>query len=76
MVEQSTAASHALAGEARDLARLVSRFRIDGGLAPVARSAPPVAAAPPARRPLAAAQGRVVAFAAAQGADVDGWSEF
>ncbi len=83
MVEQSTAASHSLANEARGLATLVSRFQIGGAEAPAGRSAPKPALvsagtppSPPPRRAVAAAQGRAVAFAASQGADVDAWAEF
>ena len=75
MVEQSTAASHSLAHEARDLSTLVARFKVGAEKLPAPRSAK---FAPAARAPgaVAVAQGRVVAFATAQGADVDGWSEF
>ncbi|NBB15045.1 HAMP domain-containing protein [Caulobacter sp. SLTY] len=48
MVEQSTAASHALSQEALELVRLVARFRTSGA-APVARAAPvaaPIVATP------------------------------
>jgi methyl-accepting chemotaxis protein len=38
MVEESTAASHALAREAQDLARLIGRFKVDGSSARVAPS--------------------------------------
>ena len=49
MVEQSTAASHSLASEASELARLVGQFHI-GQPAPASASA---LAAPPWRRPAA-----------------------
>ena len=41
MVEQSTAASHALAGEADQLQRLISQFRVGGAAAPARHAAPP-----------------------------------
>jgi methyl-accepting chemotaxis protein len=53
MVEQSTAASHSLAGEAEELTRLVGQFKTGAGQASRAsRAAPPKA--PPASRPAAA----------------------
>ncbi|MGE0742203.1 MAG: methyl-accepting chemotaxis protein [Hyphomonadaceae bacterium] len=53
MVEESTAASHALANEARELEQLTARFEIAGG-----------AARPPAtKNPVGAQQARVAAFA-------------
>jgi methyl-accepting chemotaxis protein len=69
MVEQSTAASHALAQEARQLVQLVSRFSIGerGGLAesrPAARPAAATTSHQPAANPVAAAQARVASFAA------------
>jgi methyl-accepting chemotaxis protein len=65
MVEQSTAASHGLAEEAGQLARLVSRFRI-GATAP--------AQPPPARRPIA--QPRVAGAGRAAAAAATDWQEF
>ncbi|RYC31235.1 hypothetical protein D3273_14040, partial [Lichenibacterium minor] len=51
MVEESTAASHALSRETAELSRLIDGFRL-GDAAPAARHAPAPAPAPvPARRP-------------------------
>ncbi len=52
MVEQSTAASHSLAQEADELARLLRRFRTGHREAAPARAAAPARLAPPARRAL------------------------
>jgi methyl-accepting chemotaxis protein len=51
MVEESTAASHALAQEAEELARLVAQFKVGAEDARAARHAP-------ARRPAPAPQTR------------------
>jgi methyl-accepting chemotaxis protein len=90
MVEQSTAASHNLAQEAEELARLVARFQLSGSAA-VAPAQPkakaqPVAARPaaPAPRPQARAprpQLRTTGTGGAAAAllsqpDEDGWEEF
>jgi methyl-accepting chemotaxis protein len=90
MVEQSTAASHNLAQEAEELARLVARFQLSGSAA-VAPAQPkakaqPVAARPaaPAPRPQAPAprpQLRTTGTGGAAAAllsqpDEDGWEEF
>jgi len=58
MVEESTAASHALNSEASELARLVERFRISAGESRGAQVRAPVAApkAPPALERLASIQ--------------------
>ncbi len=88
MVEQSTAASHALAGEADELARLMSRFQLgqeEGGMpANVEPLRRPAKAAPRPAKPAAAlrvvAQGgrgrdstaRKLVAAAAE----EGWQEF
>ena len=58
MVEQSTAASHALNSEAAELARLVERFRISAGESRAAHARTPVSApkAPPALERLASIQ--------------------
>jgi methyl-accepting chemotaxis protein len=72
MVEQSTAASHALANEARELARLMAQFQVGDVKAPArTRSAPP--AARPARQ-VAYASG--AATAAKLSHDPDSWEEF
>jgi methyl-accepting chemotaxis protein len=83
MVEEATAASHSLAGEAAELARLVGRFKIYG--AEDARSAQPkprrAAAAPPPVAPRKPARA-MVAFPAngrqsSVPAEADkGWTEF
>jgi methyl-accepting chemotaxis protein len=68
MVEESTAASHALAREAEDLTRLVDQFEVGD-----ARAAPPAAAPPaPKVRPRVA----VVGGTAARKVRPDGWTEF
>ena len=77
MVEQSTAASHALSSQARTLAELVSRFRIGerAGL----RSAPiiPAASRPQAARSRPAAISRTSAARRPEPAvEEDGWEEF
>jgi methyl-accepting chemotaxis protein len=76
MVEESTAASHALAAEAATLTELVSRFRIGAtavqAVLPAApRQAPPRAA--PAARPAAIRRSSAQAKPAAV---EDGWEEF
>jgi len=73
MVEESTAASHALRSEATGLVEMVSRFRVNGEQqqAPARRSAAPQPAAPrpaapnarPAANPVAAIRAKVAAFA-------------
>jgi methyl-accepting chemotaxis protein len=79
MVEQATAASHSLAGEATELARLVGQFQI--GVA-----AQPQALRPPAHKPVAA-KSRIPAHApigkfspgpakATASAKADNWDEF
>ena len=76
MVEESTAASHALAQEADELARLIGRFQV-GGEAAAPR--PARAAAPAARtaRPAAAPYSRgATAHKLETAADEDGWEEF
>ncbi len=80
MVEQSTAASHSLADEARRLAGLVARFRIGEtvGRPKAAKRPGPVPARPgvhaPRPSPVAAAQQRAAAFASA--APATDWEEF
>jgi methyl-accepting chemotaxis protein len=80
MVEQSTAASHALAQEADELARLIGRFQVGAqqSAAPPARSsrAAPAAAPRPTRRPVAAYSRGATAHKLEAAADEDGWEEF
>lgn len=79
MVEQSTAASHSLAREADELARLIARFKL--GNAPVQIASRAETARPQARPvvQMKTAGGRgqqaAVAMAAAQ-PDEDGWESF
>jgi methyl-accepting chemotaxis protein len=85
MVEQTTAATHALKGEASELSHTVSRFQT-GGQAParVSRAAPPPSPARPAARApvpsparaLAARVERSFGGAALKSAKTDGWEEF
>jgi methyl-accepting chemotaxis protein len=65
MVEESTAASHALASEADDLARMMSQFKVGAQPASVARSSPRRRA--PVGNPVHAAQTKVAAFAGRRG---------
>jgi methyl-accepting chemotaxis protein len=67
MVEESTAASHALAREAETLAGLMAQFKVGAAAVPPARSSNPVHAAQ-------ARLGRAVRGSAA--AKVDDWQEF
>ena len=76
MVEQATAASHGLSGEAQELARLVGAFRIGEGVAaPVLKRAAPKAAP---RKHVVNASSRKVAMLPRQDEPVaaDEWSEF
>jgi methyl-accepting chemotaxis protein len=82
MVEQSTAASHALSGEAEELARLVARFRT-GQQAQAALASPRAAPAAPARPPVRTVPSRPVVqlkpasqVAQAPKAQDDSWEEF
>jgi methyl-accepting chemotaxis protein len=77
MVEESTAASHALASEAEDLGRLVGQFRI-GELAPHIPSAPAKRAhAAPARAVPKPPAGKFVAVPRqAAAASAGDWDEF
>ena len=71
MVEQATAATHSLKGEARELANLVSRFKVGEGAAPVsARSAAP------AHRPRPSTAVRPGRGASAAVAVKDDWEAF
>ena len=73
MVEESTAASHALASEAQTLMELVARFKI-GEPAPVERPAPRVSRFP-RTRPVAFSRSSL-ARRLAPAVDPDGWEEF
>ena len=82
MVEQATAASHSLSGEAAELARLVGQFRIGESVAaPVLKRAAPKAL--PKQRVVATSAGKVVALPRqdevkqpARAGAADDWSEF
>ncbi|MDI1365172.1 MAG: methyl-accepting chemotaxis protein, partial [bacterium] len=79
MVEQSTAASHSLKGEAGNLMQMISRFRVGGDNHAAARAptrrpamptqvsrpapAPASSASRPGANPVRAAQAKVAAFA-------------
>jgi len=79
MVEETTAASHSLNGEAEELGRLVARFSIRGG-----RAAAGPAHTAHKSNPVAAAQKRIAAFAGKSNAAValkhqaneDEWESF
>ena len=76
MVEQSTAASHALAHEGVELARLMGQFSI-GGAANAARARSP--ALRPAAKPLRGntySSGAATAVKLAPQAETDTWEEF
>jgi methyl-accepting chemotaxis protein len=75
MVEQSTAASHALANEAKELARLMSQFQTGAPAPGARRSAPPPAARSAARGPTFAS-GASTAAKLAPSHDADAWEEF
>ena len=77
MVEEATAATHSLKGEAGELAVQVGRFKVAGA----AMASAPKAATPasrPAASPARAAQARAAAFATQGSAAVamDSWEEF
>jgi methyl-accepting chemotaxis protein len=81
MVEQATAASHNLAGEAVELARLVGQFQTGAAVQPhAARPAAPTPAAPKSRIPAHAPIGKFTAAPAkakaAAPAKADNWDEF
>ncbi len=87
MVEQSTAASHALAGEAEELARVTGRFQLgqeEGGMpANVAPLRRPAKAAPRPAKPAAAlkvvaqgGRGRDATARKPVAAAEEGWQEF
>jgi methyl-accepting chemotaxis protein len=75
MVEESTAASHSLAGEAVELARLVAQFQTFGTAQPeAARKPAPKPPAAKARLPATAPIGKFTAAPVAAGGD--NWNEF
>ena len=76
MVEESTAASHALASEARTLTELVSRFNIGQPLREVEPPAPRFASPRLSRAHPAAISRSSAARRPAPVADPDGWEEF
>jgi methyl-accepting chemotaxis protein len=75
MVEQSTAASHALATEAKELARLMSQFQVGAAAPKARRSAPPIAARSAYRSPTFSS-GAATATKLAPSLDADAWEEF
>ena len=72
MVEQSTAASHGLANEAEELGRLVSRFQVEAGAAPLR----PAGQAPRKALAMKVAGGRGVSALRNPEPVEDGWEEF
>jgi methyl-accepting chemotaxis protein len=72
MVEQATAATHSLKGEAGELAALVGRFKVGAPAAASTAKAPPSRPASPAR-PTAT---RVPAFHGNAAVATDAWEEF
>jgi methyl-accepting chemotaxis protein len=72
MVEQATAASHALAGESEALSKLIARFELGGPAAPAAQPTPKLHA------PVAALKttGRGGAAPKLAEPDADAWDEF
>jgi methyl-accepting chemotaxis protein len=74
MVEESTAAARQLAGEADELAALVSRFQLRTAVPP-ARAKPVAAPRPIARHVTAPARPRAVANLAVK-IDEDNWTDF
>jgi len=74
MVEQATAATHSLKGEAGELAMLVGRFKVGAEAARPAVTSP---ASRPAASPARAAQAKAAAaFKGAAAVAVDTWEEF
>ncbi|MCM2293946.1 methyl-accepting chemotaxis protein [Allorhizobium sp. BGMRC 0089] len=84
MVEEQTAASHALAGEADQLHRLIAQFRINSGNEPAQAAHRPVAASSSEHRPVASAANKLRkavagAFGGGQSAAANAaqsWEEF
>ncbi len=75
MVEQSTAASHALAQETQQLSDLIARFKVEGAAAPATRQAQPTRTAAQAPQRMAALR-RATAGGAALKLAPDSWEEF
>ncbi len=77
MVEQSTAASHALAREAEELARLISRFQVGDAGAVRADHRPAISAAPRAHSAPAPSYSRAATARKLEPqAEEEGWEEF
>jgi methyl-accepting chemotaxis protein len=72
MVEEATAASHALSQEATNLSELMGQFRLGGEQSRPARAG----RAPAPRHPVHAAQTRVAQMISTDQAKADSWSEF
>jgi methyl-accepting chemotaxis protein len=72
MVEEATAASHALSQEATNLSDLMGQFRLGAEQSQPARAARP----PAPRHPVHAAQARVAQMISTDQAKADSWSEF
>jgi methyl-accepting chemotaxis protein len=75
MVEQSTAASHALAREAEELARLISRFQV-GDTGSVRADSRPAAPAPRAQAAAPGYSRTATARKLEPQAEEEGWEEF
>lgn len=91
MVEQSTAASHSLKGEAGNLMQMISRFQVSGSSASASRAPAARRPAAPATRPtlqqassasrpganpVRAAQAKLAAFAGSAKPAAEEWEEF
>jgi methyl-accepting chemotaxis protein len=72
MVEETTAAAHAMSANAVELAEQIARFRTSGA-APVQTASPAARSAPPPARSAPASHG---ALALAASPQVDSWEEF
>ncbi|MEW5684963.1 MAG: methyl-accepting chemotaxis protein [Pseudomonadota bacterium] len=75
MVEESAAASHALAKEATTLSDLMAQFRLSGGASRAVAPTPAPAAAQP-RNPVHAAQAKLTQMITTDPHRVDEWAEF
>jgi methyl-accepting chemotaxis protein len=83
MVEESTAASHSLAAEAKELARLVGQFNIGRPAAPKVIAASPRKALPKSRMAERLSERKVIALPSGAGAEraamsnaAEDWDEF